>query len=353
MWGGVGGGGGAPGARAAYEAKRSHPDLVVCLAVTGRFEDGGSTNMVASEALGINAPFNCEGDGDTPEVYLEDILQTGGGLGDPVLCRILAQESADRVRELEALGVPFTRRNGHLEQQKLSELIEQTIFAVSTNESRPVYMGSLFELDENRLTVVSVDGYRLALRRAEVNGKTQSASFIVPGSVLQDVARLCSKGEDPVMIDLGERHVSFTIGDTVVVSRLLEGEFINYRKTIPENFKYKLGVNRGEMLSATDRVSLVVDETVKSPIRLVFSDSSIDFRCGTALGTARDVCPCEGNGGDTEIGFNGRYLRDALRAAPTDELTVCINTGSAPCVIVPADGSDEFVYMVLPVRLAK
>ena len=113
-------GGGAAGARAAYEAKRSHPDLVVCLAVTGRFEDGGSTNMVASEALGINAPFNCEGDGDTPEVYLEDILQTGGGLGDPVLCRILAQESADRVRELEALGVPFTRRNGHLEQQKLS-----------------------------------------------------------------------------------------------------------------------------------------------------------------------------------------------------------------------------------------
>lgn len=240
-----------------------------------------------------------------------------------------------------------------LEQQKLSELIEQTIFAVSTNESRPVYMGSLFELDKNRLTVVSVDGYRLALRRAEVNGKTQSASFIVPGSVLQDVARLCSKGEDPVMIDLGERHVSFTIGDTVVVSRLLEGEFINYRKTIPENFKYKLGVNRGEMLSATDRVSLVVDETVKSPIRLVFGDSSIDFRCGTALGTARDVCPCEGSGGDTEIGFNGRYLRDALRAAPTDELTVCINTGSAPCVIVPADGSDEFVYMVLPVRLAK
>ena len=244
----------------------------------------------------------------------------------------------------EAIAIP---------QKTLRSMIDESIFAVSTNESRPVYMGSLFELDENRLTVVSVDGYRLALRRAEVNGKTQSASFIVPGSVLQDVARLCSKGEDPVMIDLGERHVSFTIGDTVVVSRLLEGEFINYRKTIPENFKYKLGVNRGEMLSATDRVSLVVDETVKSPIRLVFGDSSIDFRCGTALGTARDVCPCEGSGGDTEIGFNGRYLRDALRAAPTDELTVCINTGSAPCVIVPADGSDEFVYMVLPVRLAK
>ena len=240
-----------------------------------------------------------------------------------------------------------------LEQQQLSELIEQTIFAVSTNESRPVYMGSLFELEGNRLTVVSVDGYRLALRRAEVSGRMESASFIVPGTVLQDVARLCSKSEDAVMINLGDRHVSFTIGDTVVISRLLEGEFLNYRKTIPENFKYKLGVERGEMLSATDRVSLVVDETVKSPIRLVFGDGAIDFRCGTALGTARDVCACNGSGGDTEIGFNGRYLRDALRAAPADELTVCINTGSAPCVIVPADGSDGFIYMVLPVRLAK
>ena len=240
-----------------------------------------------------------------------------------------------------------------LKQSELAGIIDETIFAVSTNESRPVYMGSLFELEGNRLTVVAVDGYRLALRRAEVSGKTESARFIVPGSVLQDVARLCSKGDETVMIDLGERHVSFSMGDTVVFSRLLEGDFLNYRKTIPENFRYKLGVSRGEMLSATDRVSLVVDETVKSPIRLTFSDGVIDFKCNTSLGTARDICTCTGDGGETEIGFNGRYLRDALKNAPADELTVCINSGSAPCVIVPADGNDGFVYMVLPVRLAK
>lgn len=93
-------GGGAAGTRAAYEAKRAHPELEVCLAVTGRYETGGSTNMVASEALGINAPFNCEGDGDDPEIYLEDTLQTGGGLGDSALCWVLAHEAADRVREL-------------------------------------------------------------------------------------------------------------------------------------------------------------------------------------------------------------------------------------------------------------
>ena len=240
-----------------------------------------------------------------------------------------------------------------LSQQKLGELIEQTVFAVSTNESRPVYMGSLFELAGDRLTVVAVDGYRLALRRENVSGKTQSARFIVPGTVLQDVARLCAKSEDEVKIDLSERHVSFSLGSTVVFSRLLEGDFLDYRKTVPSQFKHTLSVDRGEMLSATDRVSLVVDETVKSPIRLTFGDQIIYFKCSTALGTASDVCACGGEGGDTEIGFNGRYLRDALRAAPADSLNIGINTGSSPCVMLPADGDDSFAYMVLPVRLAK
>lgn len=113
-------GGGAAGTRAAYEAKRACPDLTVLLAVTGRFETGGSTNVVASEALGINAPLNYRGDGDSPDAYLADILETGGGLSDPALCRIIAEESADRVRELMDLGVSFARRDGRVEQQKLS-----------------------------------------------------------------------------------------------------------------------------------------------------------------------------------------------------------------------------------------
>lgn len=113
-------GGGAAGTRAAYEAKRAHPELEVCLAVTGSFETGGSSNVVASEALGINAPLNSQGDGDCPELYLEDMLETGGGLSDPALCRLLAEESSARIQELLALGVPFARREGHVEQQKLS-----------------------------------------------------------------------------------------------------------------------------------------------------------------------------------------------------------------------------------------
>ncbi len=246
------------------------------------------------------------------------------------------------VDESEAIRIP---------QKVLRSMIDESIFAVSTNESRPVYMGSLFELESGRLTMVSVDGYRLAIRREEVKGGTEGMHFIIPGSALLDVERLCGDSDDEVLLNVGTKHTSFTIGGTVVISRKLEGDFLNYKKSLPENFRYTVKALREDLLGATDRVSLVVDEKMKSPVRLIFGDGRIDFFCNTPLGRAGDVCPCEGEGGDTEIGFNDRYLRDALRAAPVKELEVCINTGSSPCVIRAADGGDEFTYMILPVRL--
>ena len=105
------------------------------------------------------------------------------------------------------------------------------------------------------------------------------------------------------------------------------------------------------MLDVVERVSLIVDSKNNAPLRLTFRKDAIDFVCTTPLGKAADSCPCEGDGGDLEIGFNDHYLSDALKAAPADELNVCLNTGSSPCIFVPADGSDNFVYMVLPVRL--
>ena len=232
-----------------------------------------------------------------------------------------------------------------------SEAVRISQKALRTNESRPVYMGSLFELEGGRLTMVSVDGYRLAIRRESVQGGAEGLRFIIPGSALLDVERLCADSDEEVLLNVGTKHSSFTIGGTVVVSRKLEGDFLNYKKSLPENFRYVVKLLREDMLGATDRVSLVVDEKMKSPVRLIFGDGRIDFFCNTPLGRAGDVCPCEGEGGDTEIGFNDRYLRDALRAAPVKELEVCINTGSSPCVIRAADGGEEFTYMILPVRL--
>lgn len=243
--------------------------------------------------------------------------------------------------------------NINLPQKILKSMINQTIFAVSDNDVRPIYTGTLFEIDGEELTLVSVDGYRLAKRREKIEGKPmEDCSFVVPGSALSDIERICGDDEKNVSIAVGAKHISFSIGETVVVTRRLEGEFLNYRKSIPEKFRFTVQVERSEFMSTIDRVALIVSEKNSSPVRLSFNDGAIDCLCITPIGKAEDVCICEGSGEGLEIGFNDRYLMDALKAASgTDKLNICLNTASSPCVIDAADGSGAFTYMILPVRL--
>ncbi len=242
--------------------------------------------------------------------------------------------------------------NVTLPQKTLRSMITQTIFAVATTDVRPIYTGTLFEIEEQSLTLVSVDGFRLAKRCEEIEeGKLENCSFVVPGSALSDVERICSDEEGEVQISVGKKHISFVIGETVVVTRRLEGEFLNYRKSIPENFRIVVEVERSELMSVIDRVALIVSEKNSSPVRMRFGDGTIHCLCMTPLGKAEDVCSCEGSGNELEIGFNDRYLMDALKASGTDKLRVCLNTAASPSVIEAADGSKNFTYMILPVRL--
>ena len=239
-----------------------------------------------------------------------------------------------------------------LPENTLRSMIGETIFAVSDNDVRPIYTGTLFELRDGEMTLVSVDGYRLAKRSEKLEeSRGENCSFVVPGSALSDIERICEDKEDPVKISVGGKHISFTIGDTVVISRRLEGDFLNYRKSIPENFRHVIKVERGEFMSVIDRVSLIITEKNSNPIRMFFNDGSIFCTCATPTSKSNDTCSCEGSGDGLEIGFNDRYLMDALKAAGAEELHVCLNTASSPCVIKAADGSDAFTYMILPVRL--
>ena len=260
---------------------------------------------------------------------------------------IIGSDAAD-YPELPSLD---SQTGVRLPQDILSKMIRETIFAVSDNESRPVYTGELFEIGGGELTIVSVDGYRLALRREKVEGAGAECSFIVPGSALSDLEKLCGDTDDPVSIVLGSKHISFTIGDTVLISRRLEGEFINYNKTVPASFHVEVTADRSFLQRTVERVSLIIDDKIKNPLRCTFGADEVQLVCATSLGKAEDSCAVDGDGGGLEIGFNNRYLLDALRAAPADEIKVCLNTGSSPCVILPADGKDNFLYMVLPVRL--
>ena len=239
-----------------------------------------------------------------------------------------------------------------LPEKILRSMINQTIFAVADSDVRPIYTGTLFEVSGDELTLVSVDGYRLAKRSEKLDSaKMENCSFVVPGAALSDIERICEDSEDLVSVSVGQKHISFSIGETVVISRRLEGDFLNYKKSIPESFRHVLKVERGELMAVIDRVSLIISEKNSSPVHLFLNDGSIECSCVTPIGKAEDVCLCEGSGEGLEIGFNDRYLMDALKAAGKEELLLCLNTASSPCILKAADGSETFTYMILPVRL--
>ena len=240
-----------------------------------------------------------------------------------------------------------------LPEKTLGAMIRQTSFAVSTNEARPVHMGSLFEVGVDDLTVVSVDGFRLALRREKLEQSASGVfSFVAPGTALNEVEKVCEDIDEPVKITLGDRHILFEVGETELICRRLEGEFLDYKNAIPRKNSIKLTVDTKTMMESLDRVSVVISEKLKSPVRCKFGMNAVTFSARTANGDAKDICKLEGDGKDLEIGFNNRYLAEALRYAPADTVRLEMTSGISPAIVVPVDDGDEsFLYMVLPVRL--
>ena len=239
-----------------------------------------------------------------------------------------------------------------IQEQSLRAMIGQTLFAVSTDESRPIHTGALLVVDEEGLTMVAVDGFRLALRREKLESKNNNFEFVVPGASLSEVEKICRETDEAAEVHQGNRHVLFKMGSTILISRRLEGDFLAWRKAIPRNNPIKITVETRALLQSIDRVSLIVSEKLKSPLRCVMKDGEIDLTTKTAVGYAHDCCPTEGDGTGLEIGFNNKYMMDALKACPADTVRLELSSPITPCIIVPAEeGESSFLYMVLPVRL--
>ena len=239
-----------------------------------------------------------------------------------------------------------------IQQKVLRSMIEQTSFAVSTNESRPVHTGALFEIADSGLTIVAVDGFRLAYRKEPLERIEGGAfSFVAPGSALNEVQKICEETDDLAEVTLGRRHILFTVGDTQLICRRLEGEFLDYRNAIPRKNPIAVVADTKALINSIDRVSVVISDKLKSPVRCIFDHDKVMLSAKTGNGEAKDVCRIMGDGSGLEIGFNNRYLIDALRYAPADAVRIELNTGVSPAIIVPVDGQDNFLYMVLPVRL--
>ena len=261
----------------------------------------------------------------------------------------ISAESADDYPELPDVndGKPI-----RIPQNKLKELISGTLFAVSENQGRPIHTGVKFEVTEDSITAVAVDGFRLARRTwhpEESTGRT--LNFVVPAAGLKEVEKILTDVEDMASFTLGTKHILFQIGNATLVCRLLEGEFLDWRRVVPTNCPVKLVAHVSDLSSSVERVGLIVSEKYKSPVRCVFGRNELLMRTATTIGAAEDKCAIAGDGKELEIGFNVRYLADALKVIPSEEVTLELTNGLSPIVLTPVDDKFDFAYMVLPVRI--
>lgn len=237
-----------------------------------------------------------------------------------------------------------------LPENLLFSMIRQTIFAISTDENNPIHTGILFELHDKILRLVAVDGFRLAIRTEPVTDK-ENLSFVVPGKTLTEIYKLLhSENDQPLTITLGEKHLLFEINGYTFISRLLEGQFLDYKSVLSGNQTAEARVNARALSNSIDRASLLITDRLKSPVRCIFEPERIRIKCSSSIGKVYDEISAAFEGEPCEMGFNNRYLLDALKAADCDEIRIQVGGPLAPMKILPPDG-DAFIFLVLPVRL--
>ncbi|MBQ7689379.1 MAG: DNA polymerase III subunit beta [Clostridia bacterium] len=242
------------------------------------------------------------------------------------------------------------KRPFRIRQTVLRDMIRQTIFAVSVDDSKSVHRGVKFEIRQGEVKLVAIDGYRLALRTEFIEYVGEDISFVVPAKTLSEVIKFIDDEEAFIEVNVGRKHIIFDIGDYHMISRLLEGEFLDYKTAIPTAKSATVRVKTKSLIDCIERASIIITEKIKSPIKFIFDEDTIKISAVTAMGSANDKIAGSTEGKRTEIGFNNRFMLDALRSCDTDEVLIHLNGPVSPAVIVPPE-SDSFLYLILPVRI--
>ena len=234
-----------------------------------------------------------------------------------------------------------------LETTTFREMVETTLFAVSQDDKKPAHTGELFAIEPDKLTVVALDGYRLAIIEKPVKA-AKDINIIIPAKTLAEAIKLFTDDDEVVHIAANRRFVVFSSRTYTVISRLIEGDFLDYKRVIPEGYHTRVTVDVRDFSNSIERASLIITERLKNPLRITF-DGNITVRCQTTLGKVVDELDAEIEGEPVEIGFNNRYLLDALRYSRCDKLVFEVSGPLSPVKVLPKDGGD-FLFLVLPVR---
>ena len=263
----------------------------------------------------------------------------------------LATMNPDEFPELPKIEV---ENSIEVEQNTLKNVIRKTIFAVSVEENRPIFTGCLFEIKDNKLNVVAVDGFRLALRSIFLNQQTNDFSAVIPGKTLNEVIKILSDSFEPVRIGVAKNQALFEMENCKLVTRILDGEFLNYNSVIPTNWETRIKVDKNNLQDSFERISLISSSTVekekKYPVKVNVDIGKIIISCTNQTGDAKEELFVSTEGKNLEVGFNPKYFLDSLKAIDDEEVYVEFGTSISPCLIKSTENKD-YVYMILPIRL--
>ena len=236
-----------------------------------------------------------------------------------------------------------------LSQFTLKEIIRQTIFSIADNDSNKMMSGELFQIDNNMLKVVSLDGHRISIRKTELKDSYQSRKVVVPGKTLIEVSKILSgEVENEVTISFTSNHIVFEFDNTVVVSRLIEGEYFRIDQMLSNDYETKVKINKKELLNCIDRATLLVKEGDKKPIIINILDEVMELKMKSQIGSMDEEIVISKEGKDLLIGFNPKFLIDALRVIEDEEVTLYLMNPKAPCFI--KDEKESYIYLILPVN---
>ena len=237
-----------------------------------------------------------------------------------------------------------------ISQKIAKDMIRQTIFSVGDDENREILTGSLIESDENQLVFVAIDGHRMAVRKTVNDTQNTSFKVVVPGKTLNEISKILEPEENEIEIFTSKNQILFKIDNCKVMSRLLEGEYLNYKSIIPDEYETKIRLNTKELLSSMERAALMSINEKKYPVRFDIEDDVLVRSSSTEIGNVRDEISVDMEGKNMTIGFNPKYFLEALRVIDDEVVDIYFNSDIGPCTIKPIEGN-EFAYMILPVRI--
>ena len=263
----------------------------------------------------------------------------------------LATMNPDEFPELPKIEI---ENSIEVDQNVLKNMIRKTIFAVSSEESRPIFTGCLFEVESNKLSLVAVDGFRLALRSIYLSKQTNNFSAVIPGKTLNEVNKIISDSFEPVKIGVAKNQALFEMDNCKVVTRILDGEFLNYKNVIPSNWETRVKVNKNSLQNSFERVSLIssssVEKEKKYPVKVQVDIGKVVISCTNQTGDAKEELYVATEGKNLEAGFNPKYFLDSLKAIDDEDVYVEFGSSISPCLIKSVENSD-YTYMILPIRL--